>query len=186
MVSEQFPFRNRQEMLDLIPRVLEMGRVQRILMKVGEPLKVRRYVTVQEAQMPGFPEELLEDLDLLAAARNAEIKELSPSTPHSPFELLLKAFLLITQRRLRPRAIIVNTSSELVTWLGLDETVEVPELFGVEVIATHAAPEGSLLLLACAPEEEDPDQIVFTVRLSMGAISPHEGAPPMRVTRSAV
>jgi hypothetical protein len=167
-MTEDFPLPStREKIVELVKLVLNMGGVQRLVIDAHQGKMIaRRAVKNEEAQMPGFPTELLEQEDLFASARNAEMRELD-TRGYPPLAVLFRAFHLITQPGLEPRAFVVNTLDELRRWLGLDELFDLRALYGVEVVESRNMPPESLLLVAHNPAAEDPDRVVFSLRMSL-------------------
>lgn len=168
-VQETYPLpKTRKEVVIAFERILNLGGVHRIIVELGAPIKVIR---LAEAS-PDVPDELQDD-DLVSAARNAPMEELVFSDTVSPTAYLFRAFHVLSQRRLRARAIIVNDLAALRGWLGvMDKMFDVTEVFGVGVSAHKEIPDGVLLLVA-GPVDE-PDLVSFSLRLELEIGKSHE------------
>jgi hypothetical protein len=174
MVSETYPLPpatagDRRPLIALIERVFNLGGVMRLVLEYGKPLKVSRLV--DKSEMPDAPEDLI-DGDIYNAARNNEMQDLTykasfgkPVEKMSAYEALFHAFDVISNRHLKPRAFLIHTPQELNVWLMADAHREVSEIFGVEVRSYKEIPDQTALLVAAA--WDDPDSIVFSLRLEM-------------------
>ncbi len=159
LVEETYPLPgNRKDLLGLIQNVLEKGRVQRLLVEIGHPLRIRRAVPDEEE----VGEVVFPIGDLILAVRNHEIVELKVSSI-SPFESLFHAFAILAGRRFKPRALLVHSQDELREWLMLPQTFPLLEVMGVEVVVEGEVPEGTILLASVDPASQD--EVSFSVRI---------------------
>lgn len=155
--------KTRKELIDLIERVLTPGGVQKIVVEIGKPLAVKRYVEPETVDAEG-PQELPPD-EMLIAARNAEIVELPFVEGISAYEQLFKAFMLISQKRLSAGTLLVHSPEELRQWLEVDLLVDISQVYGVLVKADEQLPEDTALLVATEPGS--PNAVALSVRMSM-------------------
>lgn len=140
-------------------RILDSGGVQKVVVELGHPIKVERLVKVGD--IGDVPE--IQDDDWMNAIRNGELEEFQ-SNLKNPFAYLFQAFHLLSQKRLRPRIILIHDIKELKVWLGLDSFIDVRELYGVEVKAHPDVPDFSGILVAA--DADEPDGVSFSIRLS--------------------
>jgi hypothetical protein len=159
-LQETYPLpKTRKEVVTAFERILNLGGVHRVVVELGAPIKV---VRVAEAGAE-VPEELQDD-DLVAAARNSPMEEFVFSESILPTNYLFRAFHLLTQRRLKATAMVVNNYVSMRDWLGVDKAFDVSEVFGVPVKTHKEIPDGVLLVVA-APIDDD--VISFSLRLEM-------------------
>lgn len=172
-LREEYPLPdNRKGVLAAIESILGRGGVQRLLLELGNPIRVTRMVRPDEA--PDVQE--LPDDNLLVAARNAPMEEFVLSEKHTPFEYFFKAFYRLTQKRLTARAFVVNNIPTLKKWLQLDEMFDLQELFGVEVIEDTDMPSDALLLVAIRPQESSAWlEVAMSLRLAMNLPTEKKG-----------
>lgn len=156
----------RKAIVGKFEQILSTGGIQKVVVEVGKPIRVDRFVSAAEApkELPPPPED-----DLLSAIRNSEIIEFS-NTTGEPYRDLFKAFYLLTRKKCVPYAILVNTLDQLDTWLDLEKLTHLEELFAVEVRPSPAV-EANVLLLAAGTREE-PDVISTTIKLYMDKGTP--------------
>ena len=160
--QETYPLpKTRREVVTAFERILNLGGVFRVVVELGSPIKVVRLASPDE----DVPEELQDD-DLVSAARNAPMEEylLAEGTPAPSY--LLRAFGVLSNRKLKARAMVVNNYVSLKDWLGVDKSFDVSEVFGVEVKTHKEIPDGVLLIVATALD--DADVVTFSLRLEMG------------------
>jgi len=152
---------SRKELLIAIERILAGGGVQKLVVQYGEPIRVSRRV---KADAPGeaIPEELALDEDIMAATRNAPMEALTYSEPLTPFEYLLRSFNVLFNRKLYPKAVLVNRTSELESWTGIRP---LNSLFTVSIFEYKEMPEDSILLVGA--KVDDPDTVALSLRLTM-------------------
>lgn len=156
----------RKEIVSAFEGILAQGGVQRVVVEIGKPIKVSRYVQESADPPPSMREE-----ELFDNARNSTMEEFAPEKSMSSFhDYLFKAFYIITQQKLRPRAFLVSNLSLLRTRLGVDKLWNLGELFGVEVVKAEEIPPDVLLLTASQYGEED---VVLSIRMLL-SIPPGE------------
>lgn len=159
--QETFPLpKNRKEIISAFERILNLGGVQKVTVELGSPIKVIR---LAEAGAE-VPEELQDD-DLLSAVRNNEMEEFVFTESLLPANYLFRAFHLLSQKRLRAMAVIVNNTLTLKQWLGVEKAFDIADLFGVPVRPHKEMPDDGLLLVAEQPD--NPETVVFSLRLEM-------------------
>jgi len=160
-LQETYPLpKTRREVVTAFERILNLGGVHRIVVELGAPIKVIRLANAGE----DVPDELQDD-DLVSAARNAPMEEFVFSESILPTNYLFRAFHILSQRRLRARAVVVNNLTALREWLGVDKTFDLVEVFGVATASHKEIPDGVLLLVA-GPLDE-PELVSFSLRLEL-------------------
>ena len=163
-VQETYPLpKSRKEIVTAFERILNLGGVQRVVIEYGSAVKVTRLVK-PETESEDVPEELQDD-DIVSAARNAPMEEFIFSESILPTNYLLRAFHLLSQRKLRARTLVVNNTNTLRVWLGLEKGFDLSEIFGVQTVANKEIPEGVLLMVASPAD--DVDLVSFSLRLEM-------------------
>jgi hypothetical protein len=165
LIQESFPMpQGRKQLLAGIEQILSGGGVQKLIVQVGQDLKVTR--AVKDTGDLDVPAELVED-DLMDAVRNSEMVEFLMQEGDSPYEYLFKAFRelgnkQIDKTRLQPKVFVVKKMSHLVQWLG---TPNVSDLFGVEVTEHKEIPEESMLFVAA--NAADIEEVKFSLRMEL-------------------
>lgn len=160
-LQETYPLpKTRKGVVSEFERILNLGGVHRVVVELGSPIKVIR---MAEAGAE-VPEELQDD-DLVSAARNAPMEEFVFAENILPTNYLFRAFHLLSQRRLKATAMVVNSYASLSSWLGVDKSFDVSEVFGVPVKTHKEIPDGVLLVVS-APFD-DQEVVTFSLRLEM-------------------
>jgi hypothetical protein len=151
---------NRKELVSVFENILSQGGVQKVVIELGRPIKISRF-TKEGAPAP----ESLREEDLFLNVRNAEMQEfvLSESLPMTDY--LFRAFHLLNQKRLKPRAFLLKNFPLLRECLGVDITWDLGDLFGVDVVKSDSVPE-DVLLLSAAPHGDD-EEVTLSLRMLM-------------------
>lgn len=160
MVSDQRPLpKSREEIVSAFEAILALGRVQKVTVELGKPMKYVRAVTGND----DIPQEIM-DTEEFSSVRNAEIQEFLNISNISLFEYLFRAFQFLTQKRLKARSFLMSSGglSSLKEALGLGSQSALPELFGVGLVQHDEIPPDVLLLSATRHGEEE---INLTLRM---------------------
>ena len=165
LVKEEYPLpKSRQEVLAAVGRILNLGGVQRLAIRIGEPIQVYRAVSIN-GEVPTTLEELEAD-DLYAQVRNATMEAFEFKVKdQSSFEMLFVSFQTIAARGLIPKNFIVSNLKMLRAWLGVGALDSMTTIYGVPCLTHPDVPEDILLFAAASPES--PDNVAFTLRLEM-------------------
>lgn len=164
-IQENFPLpTSRKEIVTAFERILNLGRVQRVLVQLDSPIRVTRFVEDKKVDTEG-PEELPED-DVIEAAMNSKM-EILPFENVPPTVYLFRAFAVLSHKKLKARTMVVNNFASLLMWLGLSADADVSSIFGIETMTSKTMPDDALLLVATPAD--DPDLVVFSLRLEMSA-----------------
>lgn len=164
LVGQEYPLpKSRQELISAFEGILSQGGVQKVIVEIGKPIKVSRYMPLSTAPEEAVPTDLVFD-DLFSNARNAEMEEFDPGTPDNWYEGLFKAFRYIGQKKLTPRAFMVKSLDLLRGCLELPKTTALTELFGIDIVTADEIPPDVLLFSATRPGE---DEIVLSLRILM-------------------
>lgn len=165
LIHETFPLPgSRKELVRGVEQILGGGGVQKLVISIGQPIKVTR--AVADDGMEGVPQELADD-DIISSVRNVEMREYLPSGTEGPFEYLFDAFHFIEstevdKARLQPKVFIVKKMSQLATWLNRKS---VSNLFGVDVMTHKEVPEGALLFVAA--NIADIDEVRLSLKMEI-------------------
>lgn len=160
LIHEEFPMASpRKALVQQFEAILNQGGVQKVTVEVGKPLKVSRYT----AQDQVGPLEMKSN-DLYASARNGEIQEFDSTALDSFHEYVFRAFGLLTQKRLTPRAFLVSNIPLLRGNLDVDKFWDLSQLCGVDVMQVDEIPKDVLLLTASEAGEDD---IKLSLRMLM-------------------
>jgi hypothetical protein len=164
LIREDFPIPpgGRPALLAAIERVIAGGGVQKLVVELGQPIRVLRRV---RADLPGeeLPEELYED-DLMGAVMNAELEDVPLPSKTDPYQYLYRAFMLLPLNKCVPKAILVNRLQLLTAWLGVPYSGPMM-LYGVEVHTHKQVPDDVLILVGAKADE--PEVVAHSFRLEM-------------------
>lgn len=165
LVKEEYPLpKSRQEILTAVGRILNLGGVQRLAIRIGEPIQVYRAVSAN-GEVPTTLEEL-EAEDLYSQVRNSPMEAFEFKVKdQSSFELLFVAFQTLAARGLAAKSFMTRDPKLLKAWLGLGALDSVATVYGVPCMTHADIPEDILLLVATSPES--PDSVALTLRLEM-------------------
>lgn len=147
----------RKEIVSRFEAILNQGGVQKVVIEIGKPIKVARYVK-EGADIQSLREE-----ELFAEARNAPMEEFVSDAGLPFHEYLFKAFHIVMQKRLKPRAFLVSNEKVLRTNLGVDSLWDLSHVYGIDVVKAPEVPPDVLLLTATA----DGEAIALSIRLLM-------------------
>jgi hypothetical protein len=153
--------KSRKALVATFESILESGKVQKVIVEVGKPIIVEKYV---EGMSAGPPVEEVDPNDYFMAARNAEIIEISESP--RPLDMLLLAFEELYSRGLRPKVFLARSVAGVIEWLELGRT-KMASLLGVELVVLKDIPADVVLLLASL--ESDPDVVTLSIRIPIPA-----------------
>jgi hypothetical protein len=164
LIQETFPPpKNRKELLRSIEQILQGGGVQKLLLKVGDPIRVTRAIK-DEGTSDAAPQELQMD-DVLEVALNVPMEEFLPETGISPYEYIFQGFVRLGAKqidgvRLLPRMFITKQMGPLMKWLRVKSLTDI---CGVEVQEHKEMPENSLLFVGANATEVD--EIRFSLKM---------------------
>lgn len=151
----------RKELIAAIENILALGKVQKIVIEIGRPIKFSRLVSNPiEVEEPTS----VRDDDVFSGVRNSEMMEFVFEKELPLTEYLFKAFGILTQRKIKARAFLVKNFDLLRANLGVDVMWDLSELYGVEVLKNSNVPDDVLVLAASRHGEED---VVFSLRMLM-------------------
>lgn len=158
-VQQTFPMpKTRPEVVQAVGAILALGRVQKLTVELGKPIKAVRLLSEEEiAKTPGVTEG-----DLYDDVVNGELAELASDTLN-PRERIAAAFDLITNKGLQPVHILAIDPLNVRRALGMVDTP--PYLFGVPILAIPDLPEE--IVLIAAAHKEDPEGVVYTLKVDI-------------------
>ena len=158
----------REPLLKMLKDIIAGGGVKKLVVENGKPILVKRYV--EKGTIPEIEDAPPEDL--FAAARNAEIVELSVeigvndlSFSKRAFKHLFQAFHMVSMRGFKASKLVVHSEKELRTWLSVDTLIDVSVIYGIEVVITEQLPEDAALVVAMV--EGSTDLVAFSVKIPM-------------------
>ncbi len=142
IVKEAIPLpSSRKEIVAAVGNILDMGKVQRVVIEVGQPIHFSRYV---EKALEDPSE--VEPEDPFEAMANNEIEEFSPEKKYSIYELLFRAFAILKQKGASPEVVFISKIAALRKSLGVDAEWDLGTLFGTTVVVSAQVPEGVIVL----------------------------------------
>lgn len=157
----------RGNIVTTINGILSGGGVQKLTIEIGRPIRIERLVKgaipTQQEQEPDEDSPPPEVDDLMSLIRNGEMKDFPQMPKIGPYTYLFQVFHILSQKRLKPKTLLVHTIQELQHWLNLDGFLDITEVYGVDVVEHPAIPEFTGLLMADVP----PTEVAFCVRLTM-------------------
>lgn len=154
--------KDRKEVIKSVGELLEAGKVQKLIIQVGEPIRVERLVP--RDLNDDVPVELAED-DYASAARNGVVEELQIPDSVMALEALFYAFDRLTMLKAKGVAILLNRPKCLEDWFGWGHGTKLQgasianNVFGVPVRYSPQIPEDSAVL-AGSSESDDPFMLV--------------------------
>lgn len=149
-IQQTFPLPNsRTEIVSKISNILETGGVQKVVVELGQPIKVDRLVPA--AANIEEPVELRDD-DWMSAIRNGELVDAPESSDVGKY--VFQSFFLLSQKSAKARILMVHRKSELRSWLKLDPMLDIHSFFGVEVQESQHVPENTAVLVGVDPDDD--------------------------------
>jgi hypothetical protein len=156
--SHEMPGGGRKGLLAFLDRQLNIGGVQKFVVELGKPVLVKRKLKADQVG----PEEVIVDGDLFEMVMEAQMVEFAPPKGvTSPFTYLFHAFNVISEKKLKPRALFIPQLAQLNKMVGRTYG----ELFGVEIIEHKELPDGVMVLAATTID--DPLVPVYSLRMEM-------------------
>jgi hypothetical protein len=158
------PKAGRPALVHAFEEIINMGKVQKVVVEVGRPLTFWRLVEKDEAiNFPEIPEEVVNE-DLYAAVRASKIDEFPLSKIDSIYFYIMEAFSYLSDRDLVVKSFLVTDAAK---FCGMMNSPSRGNLFGVPLVAHGDVPEDVLLI--AATEKENTDQITLSLRLELAA-----------------
>lgn len=152
---------DREGIVQEVKKILAQGQVQWVRVALGEGITYGRLIKADAADAED--PEITED-DLVYAARNAEVFDLTLTPGMNAFEYLFWAFSLLNRKGLKARALAVQSFSQISDWLKINGEVS-PNVYGIDCIVHKDIPHGTGLLIS-APTDS-PETITYSIRLDM-------------------
>jgi hypothetical protein len=157
---------NRKEIVARIETLLSAGGVQRLIIEVGQPIKLYRLVPKDETLVS--PPETAAD-DLWGRLHNGPIEEettavLAPDYGNG-YAALYFAFQRAEQRGMRPVVLFVASFQAVRQWLRMEKTSDVRRIFGMDIQPQADLPNDAAVLAAVSYDELNTD--VYGVRVAM-------------------
>jgi len=166
LAREEYPLpKTRKEVLVAIETILQAGGVQELLVRIDQPILVKRLVVPTGMENEEEEEASPEAEDLYAKARNARIETLKIPEAWSPFETIFQAFAAAKRGKLVPKVFMSGSHARLRDWFGFDTDGDVSSLCGVECVEHLELPAETLLLLEASPL--DPEGVAASLRMEI-------------------
>lgn len=154
--------KDRDDLIASISRILSLGKVQKLVVEVNQPIRAERLVP-QDQEVPEDMKDLEEGHDdWMNIVRNGKLEDF-PNRGMSSFQYLFNIFNLVAQKRLKPKIILVHALGEVRSWLELGAFVELTSLFGVEIATHPQVPDDTATLITEDPDDADAE--VYCMRL---------------------
>lgn len=140
---------DRQELIKTFSDIVNAGGVMRVLVQVGQPIEVQRYVRVAQ-EAPQLEEDPSDDL--LDRVRNGEMRELKEDERLPAGTLLLLAFHELDKEELNAAALYVRSRVALKKWLGVGQAFNASRVYGIPVHENKDLPEDAVILVGSSDE----------------------------------
>lgn len=154
LVKETFPLPSeRKEIVTRIGEILAKGGVQKVVLSVGNPIRVDRFVS---SDTVGPQPDIVPYEDLWMEVRNSTLLEFGKHSHLSEMANLYMAWQMVTDQECKVEAIFCPPKMDIKGWLGLPIK---DSLFGASIQYNMEIPEGAVILVGVN------SQITIGVRL---------------------
>lgn len=166
----------RKAIVTEVERILNLGGVDRLLVvSKGPSIQVERFVL--NDGIPSPPMEVADDL--YAASRNAPVEDVAVALNATALETFFRACALLTQKRLKPKALLVKSKHDLRRALVVDQFFPLDEVNCVPVQENAALPSETALLCA-SPDDGTFELVTLSVRIPLDPPAPAPAAAPSK------
>lgn len=142
LIRETYPLPSeRKEIVNKVGEILQKGKVQKIILSVGNPIHVDRFV---DAEMAGPVPEVIPYDDLWLEVRNSTLLEYLHMSGMTSAENLNRAWDMITEQGCRVEVIFTPRNFNTKEWLGFPTK---GFLFGAAIENHKEMPDGAILLV---------------------------------------
>jgi hypothetical protein len=158
-----------QEILDTIKSVLQQGKVQSVLLKLGCPITFTKMVKQAEATQKRREDDE-GGMELGEVVRNIQLEEYNGSKVHGgPTEIFFDMLLGLEARRLHLSHIGVGPETRLFDWLGLDKVAYggIENIGGAPLVRDKSIPDEVLILFGSPYRSARVDQVTYAVKSLM-------------------
>ena len=162
-----------QSILEAVKGILQQGRVQSILLRLGHPITFTRMVKEAEAAQRRAVEEQ-GGMSLGEVARNVKMEEFAGSgSPENPAELLFEMALGIEVRHLHLTHIGVGAETRFFEWMGIDRVAYggIENLMGARLVRDPDIPDDVMILFGGPRRMGRIDQITYAFKSHMSVAS---------------
>lgn len=161
LVKEQYDLPSSHPLIAAeVERILGLGLIQKLVLEVGEPIRVFRFVK-RDPNEP--PLEEIELKDLYNAARNTNMENFHFSG--DPMRTIFEALAFMRRGEAIPKAFLCNNYNAVRRWLELPYNFYVQHIFEVALFEEAEIPEDSLLLIGRDPADEE--VVTISYRIAM-------------------
>lgn len=158
-----------QAILETIKSILQQGRVQSILLRLGRPIVFTKMVKETEATQKRQVEEQ-GGMSLGEVARNVKMEEfVSRGSPKNPAELMLEMALGLEVRRLHLTHIGVGVETRFFEWIGADPVAYggIENLGGARLVRDSDIPDDVVIIFGSPYRQARVDQITYALKSHM-------------------
>ncbi len=138
---------SRKEIVSAVEEILGLGGVQKLTIEIGSPITFSRFVPKAVKD----PSEVSSE-DPYEVMVSNEIEEYSPEREFNLYELLVRAFAMLTRKGFAPESMFVSKLAPIRKALGVEADWDMENLFGAKVYRSNQVPEGVLVLTGTKEE----------------------------------
>lgn len=155
------------EILDAIKHVLQQGKIQSVLLKLGSPIRFTRFIKQEEVTRKR-KQEGEGEMKLGEAARNVQLEEFQGKSK-SPSDVLLLMMLALEMRQLHLSFVGVGANTRLFEWLGLDQVAYggIENLGGALLVRDNNIPDEALIMFGSPYRQSRVDQVTYAIKTHM-------------------
>lgn len=159
---------DRKKIVTAFEEILSLGKVQKVVVEVGQPFKFSRLVPPDDLPLQGEPPPVeAQDEDIYALVMNAPMEDflLESNLPFATH--LMLAFAWLTDRKYKPKAFIVNAEDPLRNAFGINKIVPLEHFFGLPLHKRMEIPQDVIVLAAAS---EDGEVITLSLRMLLTSL----------------
>lgn len=160
--------KNLQDIIEAIKGVLQQGKVQSLVLKLGSPITFTRFVRSEEATQKRRVEEE-GGMKLGEAVRNIQLEEFPFKKDYTPSYTFFQMLLALEARRLHLAFIGVGPETRLFDWLGIDKVAYggIENLGGAPLMRDKELPDEALIFFGSPYRNARIDQVTYAIKSHM-------------------
>lgn len=145
----------RKKIVTAFEEILALGKVQKVVVEVGQPFKFSRLVPPDDLPLQGEPPPVeAQDEDIYALMMNAPMQDFLLESELQFATHLMLAFAWLTDRNYKPKAFIINAEQPLRDAFGINKIVPLEHFFGLQLHKRMEIPQDVIVLTATSGDEE--------------------------------
>lgn len=151
VIRETVPLPNgRKAIVSAVSAILDKGGVQKVVIELGQPIKVNR--AVMSTELPEAPEEAPEE-DVMAAVRNGEIVDMTATADETGRYNIFWAFHLLSSKGKQAKMVLFNSKEAACEFFDVGKSFDLTEAYGVPIRVSKEVPEDVALLVGSGSDE---------------------------------